>query len=61
MTLKARYVITITIWSQGWGVRAGEAISRGTFVCEYIGEVLDEQEARNRRERFTFLSRYNFI
>ncbi|AES92672.1 histone-lysine N-methyltransferase SUVR5-like protein [Medicago truncatula] len=33
---------------KGWGVRAGEAISRGTFVCEYIGEVLEEQEAHNR-------------
>lgn len=27
---------------QGWGVRAAEAISRGTFVCEYVGEVLND-------------------
>ncbi|XP_061338628.1 histone-lysine N-methyltransferase SUVR5-like [Gastrolobium bilobum] len=37
---------------KGWAVRAGEAIVRGTFVCEYIGEVLDEQEAHNRRKRY---------
>ena len=40
---------------QGWGVRAGEPILSGTFVCEYIGEILDEQEANNRPTRFHFL------
>ena len=40
---------------QGWGVRAGEPILSGTFVCEYIGEILDEQEANNRLTRFHFL------
>nr|KYP45514.1 Histone-lysine N-methyltransferase SUVR5 [Cajanus cajan] len=37
---------------RGWAVRAGEAILRGTFVCEYVGEVLDRQEAHNRRKRY---------
>ncbi|CAL0312760.1 unnamed protein product [Lupinus luteus] len=37
---------------KGWAVRAGEAIMRGTFVCEFIGEVLDEQEAHIRRTRY---------
>ncbi|XP_068344381.1 histone-lysine N-methyltransferase SUVR5-like isoform X1 [Pyrus communis] len=37
---------------KGWGVRAGEAILRGTFVCEYIGEVLDEHEANERHDRY---------
>lgn len=37
---------------KGWAVRAGEAISRGTFVCEHIGEVLDDLEADNRRKRY---------
>ncbi|OMO56824.1 hypothetical protein CCACVL1_26247 [Corchorus capsularis] len=36
----------------GWGVRAGEPILSGTFVCEYIGEILDEQEANNRLTRY---------
>lgn len=37
---------------KGWAVRAGEVILRGTFVCEYIGEVLDESEANKRRIRY---------
>ncbi|TKY70507.1 Histone-lysine N-methyltransferase SUVR5 [Spatholobus suberectus] len=37
---------------KGWAVRAGEAILRGTFVCEYIGEVLDVQEACDRLKRY---------
>lgn len=36
---------------KGWAVRAGESIARGTFVCEYVGEVIDEKEANNRRKR----------
>ncbi|XVF61946.1 hypothetical protein PTKIN_Ptkin08bG0175900 [Pterospermum kingtungense] len=38
--------------NKGWGVRAGEPILSGTFVCEYIGEILDEQEAKNRLTRY---------
>ncbi|CDY46064.1 BnaA09g41880D [Brassica napus] len=38
--------------SKGWGVRACEHILRGTFVCEYIGEVLDQQEANKRRIQY---------
>ncbi|XP_058081322.1 histone-lysine N-methyltransferase SUVR5 isoform X2 [Magnolia sinica] len=38
--------------NKGWAVRAGEPISRGTFVCEYIGEVLSDQEANRRGERY---------
>ncbi|KAJ6740190.1 HISTONE-LYSINE N-METHYLTRANSFERASE SUVR5 [Salix purpurea] len=38
--------------NKGWAVRAGEPILRGTFICEYIGEVLDEQEANDRRDRY---------
>ncbi len=26
--------------SKGWGVRAAEAIPKGTFVCSYLGEVV---------------------
>ncbi|KMT08530.1 hypothetical protein BVRB_6g138130 isoform A [Beta vulgaris subsp. vulgaris] len=36
---------------KGWAVRACETILRGTFVCEYVGEVLDKQEANQRRKR----------
>jgi hypothetical protein len=33
---------------KGWAVRAAQAISRGTFICEYLGEVLNDQEANKR-------------
>ncbi|KAI3857244.1 hypothetical protein MKW92_032649 [Papaver armeniacum] len=36
---------------KGWAVRTGEAISRGTFVCEYTGEVLKDQEATKRYDK----------
>uniref|UniRef100_A0A1D1XSB7 Histone-lysine N-methyltransferase SUVR5 n=1 Tax=Anthurium amnicola TaxID=1678845 RepID=A0A1D1XSB7_9ARAE len=37
---------------KGWAVRAAEAIPRGTFICEYIGEVLNDVEANKRGERY---------
>ncbi|GBG76491.1 hypothetical protein CBR_g22240 [Chara braunii] len=37
---------------KGWAVRAAEAIPRGTFVCEYIGEVVNDREANRRGERY---------
>ncbi|XP_028058530.1 histone-lysine N-methyltransferase SUVR5-like isoform X2 [Camellia sinensis] len=38
--------------NKGWAVRAREEILCGTFVCEYVGEVIDEQEANKRRIRY---------
>ncbi|TYH29058.1 hypothetical protein ES288_A02G194200v1 [Gossypium darwinii] len=38
--------------NKGWGVRAGEPILSGTFVCEYVGEIFGEQEANNRLTRY---------
>ncbi|KAM7271441.1 hypothetical protein ACFE04_030655 [Oxalis oulophora] len=36
--------------NKGWAVRVGEPILRGTFVCELIGEVLDELEANKTHQ-----------
>ncbi|XP_034253072.1 histone-lysine N-methyltransferase Su(var)3-9-like isoform X1 [Thrips palmi] len=37
----------------GWGVKAKQAIKKGTFICEYVGEVLfsDEAEVRGAQHR----------
>lgn len=35
--------------NRGWGVRTLEPIPRGTFVCEYAGEVISLEEARRRQ------------
>ncbi|XP_057872607.1 histone-lysine N-methyltransferase SUVR5 isoform X1 [Cryptomeria japonica] len=37
---------------KGWAVRAVQTILRGTFICEYLGEVLNDQEANKRGERY---------
>ncbi|XP_061730760.1 histone-lysine N-methyltransferase SETMAR isoform X1 [Nerophis ophidion] len=34
---------------RGWGVRTRQRIPRGTFVCEYAGEVIGFEEARRRQ------------
>ncbi|CAA7033173.1 unnamed protein product [Microthlaspi erraticum] len=38
--------------SKGWGLRACEHILRGTFVCEFIGEVIDQEEGTKRRNQY---------
>nr|XP_040050762.1 histone-lysine N-methyltransferase EHMT1a isoform X3 [Gasterosteus aculeatus aculeatus] len=38
----------------GWGVRAMQEIPQGTFICEYVGEIITDAEA-NKRENDSFL------
>ncbi|CAO2210854.1 unnamed protein product [Urochloa humidicola] len=33
----------------GWGVRSLRSISSGSFICEYVGELLYDKEANKRR------------
>ncbi|KAM3874406.1 histone-lysine N-methyltransferase EHMT1 [Diretmus argenteus] len=33
---------------KGWGVRALQDIPQGTFICEYVGEIISEAEAEMR-------------
>lgn len=37
--------------SRGWGLHSLEDISAGTFVTEYVGEIIDDNEFRRRVER----------
>lgn len=34
--------------SRGWGVRSLNSIPSGSFICEYIGELLEDKEAEKR-------------
>ncbi|XP_071323115.1 histone-lysine N-methyltransferase EHMT1 isoform X2 [Trachinotus anak] len=34
---------------KGWGVRALQDIPQGTFICEYVGEIISEAEAEMRQ------------
>ncbi|XP_047236373.1 histone-lysine N-methyltransferase EHMT1a isoform X2 [Girardinichthys multiradiatus] len=38
----------------GWGVRALQEIPQGTFICEYVGEIISNAEA-DKRENDSFL------
>ncbi|GAA6226508.1 histone-lysine N-methyltransferase EHMT1 isoform X1 [Lates japonicus] len=38
----------------GWGVRTMQDIPQGTFICEYIGEIITDAEA-DKRENDSFL------
>ncbi|BFG20845.1 hypothetical protein CerSpe_071190 [Prunus speciosa] len=35
--------------SKGWGVRSRSYIPRGSFICEYVGEILQDKEVKQRR------------
>ncbi|TVU28189.1 hypothetical protein EJB05_19698 [Eragrostis curvula] len=37
--------------NKGWGIRAAEPISQGTFVCEYVGEVVKGDDGVRNAER----------
>ncbi|OMO97062.1 hypothetical protein CCACVL1_04674, partial [Corchorus capsularis] len=34
--------------SRGWGVRSLDSIPSGSFICEYVGELLEDTEAEKR-------------
>lgn len=40
-----------TTEGKGWGVRTLEDLPKGSFVCEYVGEILTNTELRNRNLR----------
>lgn len=35
---------------KGWGVRALKTIQKGSYVCEYVGEIITDLEADQRRD-----------
>jgi len=37
---------------KGWGAVAMEIIERGTFVCEYVGEIISESDAEMRGKEY---------
>ncbi|CAL5328065.1 unnamed protein product [Camellia sinensis] len=47
--------------SRGWGVRSLTSISSGSFICEYIGELLEDKEAEKRQnDEYLFDIGHNF-
>lgn len=35
---------------KGWGVRTLRHIPKGTYVCEYVGEIISDSEADHRED-----------
>ena len=33
---------------KGWGVRSPDYVPKGSFLCEYIGEYISDDEAESR-------------
>lgn len=42
--------IFYTSENKGWGVRTLDELPRGTFVCEYVGEILTNDELYERNK-----------
>lgn len=42
------FQVFLTPEGKGWGLRTLEDLPRGTFVCEYVGEILTNTELNER-------------
>lgn len=40
--------VFFTSEGKGWGLRTLEKLPKGTFVCEYVGEILTNKELHER-------------
>ncbi len=41
-------------YGMGWGVRPLHDIAKGSFVCEYVGEIISDSEAETREDSYLF-------
>ena len=41
-------------FGMGWGVRPLSDIPKGSFVCEYVGEIISDSEAETREDSYLF-------
>lgn len=41
-------------YGMGWGVKAVAPIQKGSFVCEYVGELISDSEADTREDSYLF-------
>ncbi|KAJ9056354.1 hypothetical protein DSO57_1034049 [Entomophthora muscae] len=52
---KGRHVQVFKPLLKGWGIRAMQLIPKGSFITEYIGEVITDEEAELRGRRCDLL------
>uniref|UniRef100_A0AC35U8T3 Histone-lysine N-methyltransferase n=1 Tax=Rhabditophanes sp. KR3021 TaxID=114890 RepID=A0AC35U8T3_9BILA len=51
-------VIIFKTLNKGWGLYAGRTIEKNEFICEYIGEIIDEADATSRNGNYIFSMDY---
>ena len=42
------------VYGMGWGIRSIQNIPKGTFICEYVGEIISDSEAETREDSYLF-------
>lgn len=45
---------------KGWGIRTLDELPRGTFVCEYVGEILTNMELYDRTIQTTGNAKHTY-
>ncbi|CAH0698895.1 unnamed protein product [Spodoptera exigua] len=53
--------LDIRICDKGFGLFATSAITAGTFICEYAGEILTSKQASLRHDRNRMMGKSNYI
>lgn len=43
--------------NRGWGVKSVHRIFKGTFICEYMGEIINNEEAEKRGQEYDNIGR----
>ncbi|KAI3706192.1 hypothetical protein L6452_23767 [Arctium lappa] len=49
--IKVKLQVFMTPEGKGWGLRTLEDLSKGTFICEYVGEIVTNSELFQRNEQ----------
>ena len=54
------FQVFLTNGKKGWGLRAAEELPRGAFICEYVGEILTNNELYERNVQMTANERHTY-
>ncbi|KAM3370468.1 hypothetical protein ACQJBY_018037 [Aegilops geniculata] len=52
--------VSLTPGEKGWGVRAAEELPRGAFICEYVGEILTNNELYERNNQMASKGKHTY-
>lgn len=52
--------VFLTREGKGWGLRTLELLPKGTFVCEYVGEILTNMELYDRNVKSSGDERHTY-